>query len=93
MRLSPAQKSNNQKAFTTTPPIYKDMTDQFKADEAHISIAMPDGTRVRAYIDFDVYNTDNEGGKIISLDFAAFEELLKSVEAHRNKQLQTVTDH
>jgi hypothetical protein len=53
-------------------------------NDSHISIAMPDGTSCRAFIDFDVYNTDYEGGKIIRLQYEAIGSLFLIVAAHKN---------
>jgi hypothetical protein len=53
-------------------------------NDSHISIAMPDGTSCRAFIDFAVYNTDYEGGKIIRLDYEALGSLCLIVAAHKD---------
>jgi hypothetical protein len=67
------------------------MTKDFKGEDSHISIAMPDGTTCRAYIPFQVYSSD-EGGEIVRLDFAVFVRLATVVAANRKKSRQVLTD-
>jgi hypothetical protein len=57
------------------------MTQEFKGEESHFSIAMPDGTTCRAYVPFEVYASNDEGGEIVRLDFA-----------DRKTMSQTMTD-
>ena len=66
------------------------MTKEFEGGGSHISIGMPEGTRYRAYIPFDVYSSD-DGGKIVTLDFKDFVQLSIAVAKNR-KQRQTLTD-
>ncbi len=67
------------------------MTKNFSEDDSHISIEMLDGTTCRAFIDFAVYNTDYEGGKIIRLDYKNFVQMAVIVATHQ-KRRQTLTD-
>ena len=66
------------------------MTEEFDGGDSHISIAMPEGTRYRTYIPFDVYSSD-DGGKIITLEFKDFVQLSIAVATNR-KQRQVLTD-
>lgn len=60
-------------------------------NDSHISIEMQDGTSCRAFIDFAVYNTDEEGGKIIRLDYKNFVQMAVMVATHHKRQ-KTLTD-
>jgi hypothetical protein len=59
------------------------MTKDFKGEDSHISIAMPDGTTCRVYIPFQVYAGD-DGGEIVRFGITSFTALAMSVEAHLN---------
>jgi hypothetical protein len=52
--------------------------------DPHISIAMPDGTTCRAFIPFQVYASDDDGGEIIRIGFTSFGHIAMVVEAHLN---------
>ena len=54
----------------------------------HISILMPNGTRCRAYIPFDIYPGDST---VISLEYSHFVEMALQV-AKYQKQRQVLTD-
>jgi hypothetical protein len=68
------------------------MTQEFKGEESHFSIAMPDGTTCRAYVPFEVYASNDEGGEIVRLDFADFVRLGVIVASNRKTMSQTMTD-
>jgi hypothetical protein len=55
-----------------------------QASEPHISIAMPDGTTCRAYVPFEVYAADADGGEIVRIGFNSFGHIAMVVEAHLN---------
>jgi hypothetical protein len=67
------------------------MTQDFSGERSHISIAMPDGTTCRAFIQFQVYSND-EGGEIVRMDFDTFIRLGVIVASNRKTMRQTLTD-
>lgn len=45
---------------------------------------MPDGTTCRAFVPFQVYAADAEGGEIVRIGFTSFGTLAMIIEAHLN---------
>jgi hypothetical protein len=69
------------------------MTDQFKGEDSHISIAMPDGETCRAFFPFQVYSTE-DGGEIVRFSWDGVNKLTDAIEAHLkgNRLNQLLTD-
>jgi hypothetical protein len=62
-------------------------------DEAHISIAMPDGSTCRAYFPFQVYSTDDGSGEIVRFSWAGINKLNDALEAHLKRETLTDLPH
>jgi hypothetical protein len=62
-------------------------------DEAHISIAMPDGSTCRAYFPFQVYSTDDGSGEIVRFSWAGINKLNDAIKAHLKRETLTDLPH
>jgi hypothetical protein len=61
-------------------------------NDSHISIELPDGSSFRSFIDFQVYNSNDFGGKIVRLEYQSFVQMAVMLVAHQKRSTQTLTD-